>query len=237
MDIVVSSMVLEPTEEIASEDWLQFAGLETMAFPAISAEQQFAEKLHAYTLPREESENSRVKDVIDLLLLIRMEKLRTEFLRKAIEEIFKYRGTHSLPTGLTEPPANWLERFDKLRRESGLGANIDEALMKVAAYLRLPIFSREEKAVTVPQQSKCHFCQKTATSWLSNLKSGSINETEETFDFDCRCHSYRVTGLFLETNNANSNPDYWKVWADYLQKHPEKEKRILITTKSVLPSA
>ena len=39
----------------------------------ISAEQQFAEKLHAYTLPRLERVNTRTKDLIDMVLLIRRE--------------------------------------------------------------------------------------------------------------------------------------------------------------------
>jgi hypothetical protein len=37
--------------------------------PIISQEQQFAEKVHAYTLPRK-TPNSRVKDLVDILLLI-----------------------------------------------------------------------------------------------------------------------------------------------------------------------
>jgi hypothetical protein len=35
----------------------------------IAREQQFAEKIHAYTLPRNAA-NSRVKDLVDLALLI-----------------------------------------------------------------------------------------------------------------------------------------------------------------------
>jgi len=76
------------------------------------------------------------------------------------------------------------------------------------------------------------------TSWLSNLKSGAINENEETRDFDCKkCPPFRVTGMFMEMNNAKNNPDQWKAWANYLQSQQERKKRILITTKSVLPTA
>lgn len=239
MDIVVSSMVLEPIEEIASEDWLQFAGVGTMDFPAISAEQQFAEKLHAYTLPREDGENSRVKDLIDLLLLIRMEKLRIELLEKAIGEIFKYRGTHSLPSGLMEPPSNWLERFDKLRRECGLEINMDDCVAQVAAHLNLPVYVGEEKTATVPEKSKCHFCLNPATAWYSIMPNyqGAISENQLMMDFDCqKCSSYRVTRSFTEFNNADHNSDYWKRWAHYLYNRSDKEKRILITTKTALPS-
>jgi len=159
MDIVVSSMVLEPIEEIKSEDWLQFAGIKTMAFPAISAEQQFAEKIHAYTLPREEKENSRVKDLIDLVLLMKSNCLRKEGVRLAIQKIFEYRNTHNIQNNLLEPPAAWIKPFDKLRSESGLEINMDEAITQVATYLGLPVFVQEEKAITDPQSVKCHFCQ------------------------------------------------------------------------------
>lgn len=130
MDVVVSSMVLDPVEEIGSQDWLEFAGIETMLFPTISREQQFAEKLHAYTLPRDENENSRVKDVVDLLLLIRSGALRTDFLITAIGKIFEYRGTHALPGVLEAPPSNWDPKFNRLAKDCGietpLGAAFDE---------------------------------------------------------------------------------------------------------------
>lgn len=130
MDVVISSLVLDPVEEIGSQDWLKFAGIETMLFPTISREQQFAEKLHAYTLPRDENENSRVKDVIDLLLLKRSGAMKTDFLATAIGKIFEYRGTHVLPRDLGTPPSSWDSKFSRLAKDCGietsLGAAFDE---------------------------------------------------------------------------------------------------------------
>jgi len=56
VDIGIGDEVLELTT-CTGKDWLRFAGVKTSSFPAISAEQQFAEKLHAYTLPRGERMN------------------------------------------------------------------------------------------------------------------------------------------------------------------------------------
>jgi Nucleotidyl transferase AbiEii toxin, Type IV TA system len=47
----VRDEVLEPLEVVTGEDWLGFGGIAPPSFPVISAEQQFAEKLHAYTQP------------------------------------------------------------------------------------------------------------------------------------------------------------------------------------------
>ncbi|MDP2599403.1 MAG: nucleotidyl transferase AbiEii/AbiGii toxin family protein [Deltaproteobacteria bacterium] len=134
MDVVVSSLVLEPIEEIDSQNWMEFAGVEAMPFPAISKEQQFAEKFHAYTLPRDESENSRVKDLVDLILLIRTETLKTDALKTAVSKIFEYRGTHQIPQTIDRPPANWEPKFNKLVKDCGLDCDMRRAFEQVEAF-------------------------------------------------------------------------------------------------------
>ena len=68
LDAGIGDAVIQPVEIIACRDWLSFAGIAAPQVQTISREQQFAQKLHAYTLPRS-SANSRVKDLIDLALL------------------------------------------------------------------------------------------------------------------------------------------------------------------------
>jgi predicted nucleotidyltransferase component of viral defense system len=75
VDVGIRDEVLEPLDVVTGQDWLGFGGVQPPSFPVISAEQQFAEKLHAYTLPRGERANTRTKDLIDMVLLIRTEKL------------------------------------------------------------------------------------------------------------------------------------------------------------------
>ena len=73
VDLGAGDEVLEPLDEITGEDWLGFADITPIAVPALSVEQHWAEKLHAYTRPREGRTNTRVKDLIDLVLLIERE--------------------------------------------------------------------------------------------------------------------------------------------------------------------
>lgn len=136
MDVVVSSLVLEPIEEIGSQNWLEFAGIETMPFPAISREQQFAEKFHAYTLPRDESENSRVKDLIDLALLIETGELKTDDLKMVIGKVFEYRATHKIPESINPPPSNWEPKFNRMAKECGLDGDIAKAVEQVETFIR-----------------------------------------------------------------------------------------------------
>ena len=69
LDADIGDVVILPLETVECQDWLGFAGIEKPRVRMISREQQSAEKIHAYTLPRS-SPNSRVKDLVDLALLI-----------------------------------------------------------------------------------------------------------------------------------------------------------------------
>ncbi|HEV2326669.1 MAG TPA: nucleotidyl transferase AbiEii/AbiGii toxin family protein [Terracidiphilus sp.] len=68
LDAGVGDVVIQPLEVVECPDWLGFAGIKQPRVRMISREQQYAEKIHAYTLPRS-SQNSRVKDLVDLALL------------------------------------------------------------------------------------------------------------------------------------------------------------------------
>jgi predicted nucleotidyltransferase component of viral defense system len=126
VDVGIGDEVIEPLDVVTGKDWLGFGGIAAPSFPIISAEQQFAEKLHAYTLPRGERTNTRTKDLIDMMLLIRGGKLEQEKAVAAIRATFKRRATHEMPHTIDSPPADWTPVFDALARECGLAMNMKE---------------------------------------------------------------------------------------------------------------
>lgn len=134
LDVGMGDAVIPPTELIEGRDWLGFAGIASPKFLAISKEQQFAEKLHAYTLPRPDSPNSRVKDLVDMVLLARMGTLDRSVLRQAIEMTFGVRGTHSMPDSLSEPPDFWNAPFLVFMKECHINITLDDALETVSDY-------------------------------------------------------------------------------------------------------
>lgn len=103
IDIGTGDPIQEPMEYVKGRDWLDFIGVSSPAFPAITKEQQFAEKLHAYTLPRVGVTNTRVRDLLDMYLLIKM-GLDTNRVKDALHSIFKRRNSHELPSVLIPPP-------------------------------------------------------------------------------------------------------------------------------------
>ena len=102
---------------------------------AISKEQQFAEKLHAYTLPRTDAPNSRVKDLVDMILLIQMETMDSAILEQAIHTTFELRGTHAVPSILAKAPESWTSPFDAMTKECGLALTLSEAVQMLTIYL------------------------------------------------------------------------------------------------------
>lgn len=134
VDVGVGDEVLEPLEVVTGEDWLGFGGVAPPSFPIISAEQQFAEKLHAYTLPRGERVNTRTKDLIDMVLLIRGEKLDKDKTAAAVRATFLKRATHDVPRELDPPPAEWEPVFDALAKECDLPLKIREAFELVREF-------------------------------------------------------------------------------------------------------
>jgi len=99
----------------------------------IACEQQFAEKIHAYTLPRNAA-NSRVKDLVDLALLIGSDRLDKQRILDALRLTFERRGTHDLPAILSPPPSDWQVAFQALE-ECGLPTDVAAVFAGVQEYL------------------------------------------------------------------------------------------------------
>lgn len=129
LDVGAGDVVLGPLETTEGHDWLKFAGIPAAKYPTISREQHFAEKIHAYTMPRRVP-NTRFRDLVDMVLLIRMGLDRNKT-AAAIAAIFKRRDTHPVPKKLEPPPAAWTGPFVELAKECGLSTEIGAAFTVV----------------------------------------------------------------------------------------------------------
>ncbi|MBS1825629.1 MAG: nucleotidyl transferase AbiEii/AbiGii toxin family protein [Acidobacteria bacterium] len=103
VDVGIGYVIVEPIETMAARDWLAFAEIAPPSVPMIAREQQFAEKIHAYTLPRT-NPNCPVRDLVDLYLLTASGTLDRVRCADARRRTFDRRATHEVPTELTLPP-------------------------------------------------------------------------------------------------------------------------------------
>jgi predicted nucleotidyltransferase component of viral defense system len=131
LDIGIGDVWIEPHDELDLKNYLEFAGFEAPKIGVINVEQHFAEKIHAYTLPRE-SENSRVKDLVDLYLILKNEKLNTELLKQCLKDTFSRRDTHVFSAELKAPPLSWEKPFKNFE----LGIELEGCCKLVVSFLK-----------------------------------------------------------------------------------------------------
>jgi hypothetical protein len=78
--------------------------------------------------------NTRTKDLIDMVLLIRGEKLDQDKTADAVRATFLKRATHELPKELDPPPAEWEPVFDALAKECDLTITLREGFELVREF-------------------------------------------------------------------------------------------------------
>ena len=93
------------------------------ALPAVPEQYHFAEKLDAFTQVFEDRENTRVKDLVDLVLLIERGLGADAELVEAVTRSFaeKERTLHSSP--LAAPPPTWTEDYAAMAAAVRLSAS------------------------------------------------------------------------------------------------------------------
>jgi hypothetical protein len=135
LDVGIGDAVIEPLEVIEGRDWLGFAGIASPSLYMISREQQFAEKLHAYTLPRQGAANTRVRDLVDMVLLIHSGTLSKAKVVEAIRVTFDRRGTHTVPNVVPQPPIDWQRPYGALARECNLSGQLEDAFASLREFM------------------------------------------------------------------------------------------------------
>ena len=105
---------------------LSFAGIPPAEVPARPLEQHVAEKVHAYTRSYVGGRPStRVKDLIDLVMISSLFDFQTGRVSRALQAIFAARSTHTLPASLPPPPAQWRAAY---RRTAAVKVFLDPIL-------------------------------------------------------------------------------------------------------------
>lgn len=130
---VGADFLIDHVENFQATNWLGFCSIPAPIISMISIEQQFAEKVHVYTLPRTHI-NTRTKDLIDLILLSDSPNRPLESFLRSLQRVFKARNTHLLPDLLPEPPASWHKPFETIALKCGISPNLEEGFKKVSLF-------------------------------------------------------------------------------------------------------
>lgn len=114
VDVAARSEELAGTEQLPLPNTLAFAGMPEHSIEAVDRRQHFAEKLHAYTREYGGRPNTRVKDLIDLVLLIENGLAPDPTLAETVRHVFAIRRTHPVPTEIPDAPPAWSADYPAL---------------------------------------------------------------------------------------------------------------------------
>jgi hypothetical protein len=135
LDVGFGDPVLSTPEKLVGQNFLGFAGIAPAQASAIPKAQQFAEKIHAYTKPWTDRGNTRVKDLVDLVLFLTVDAPQADAIRAAVERTFELRATHAIPLELPPPPDAWGLVYDEMAVEAELNpAGMDEGFQLLVAF-------------------------------------------------------------------------------------------------------
>jgi predicted nucleotidyltransferase component of viral defense system len=108
IDIGFATEPVLEQDTLTASHLLDFADIAPIQIPTIAIEQHVAEKLHAYTRTyAADTPSSRVKDLVDLVVIANTTTIEVDRLTRAINEIFQRRATHPVPKVLPPPPSDW----------------------------------------------------------------------------------------------------------------------------------
>jgi hypothetical protein len=93
-----------------------------------------AVELHSYTQVRDYP-NSRVKDLVDMVLLTEAGMSATR-VRQVAEKTFAKRDAPDFPPVLGEPPESWARKYGPLARSCGIEEDMARAVALVREYCR-----------------------------------------------------------------------------------------------------
>lgn len=139
VDVGWGDPVVEPLERLSPPSLLAFAGIDPCVFPCYPLSQHLAEKAHAYTHPHAGGESSRVKDLVDIVLIALSTPIAGPALHGALVATYRARDNSGLPQQLPEPPEAWDSPFRALVRGTGIGITTLEQGFDVACRFFHPV--------------------------------------------------------------------------------------------------
>ncbi len=122
VDVVVRPEELIVTERLPLPGALSFASFPLRDVEVAAPAQHFAEKLHALTRRWPDRENTRVRDLVDLVMLIEDGRIEPGEARRIAGRVFTIRASHAIPEAIPDPPASWSATYAMLAADLDIEA-------------------------------------------------------------------------------------------------------------------
>jgi hypothetical protein len=144
LDVSPRTRELEATEVVALPNSLEFAGVATSQAELIDLQRHAAEKFHAMLKDFGDRENTRVRDLVDLVILSERELIELSALAASIRQVWTERGDSVPPPDLPSVPETWRGRYEALASELELDARTFPQAIALVEALWMQMFPTQE---------------------------------------------------------------------------------------------
>jgi predicted nucleotidyltransferase component of viral defense system len=144
VDVSSRPQELEETEMISLPNSMDFAGISVPEIEIIDIHRHAAEKFHGMLRDVGERENTRVRDLVDLVILREHNLLEVRRLQPALSRVWAERNQSRPPARLPPLPRGWRTRYEHLAADHRLQAGAFAAANAAVAELWTETFPNQE---------------------------------------------------------------------------------------------
>jgi hypothetical protein len=144
LDVSPRAHELDRTDRLRLANLLDFAGVPAPVVEVVDVNRHAAEKFHAMLRDFGDRENSRVRDLVDLALLIEHHLLDAAHVADAAVQVWAERDATAPPSSLPSLPTTWPERYERLAADHDLSTSSFAAAVEAVQQLWADMFPTEE---------------------------------------------------------------------------------------------
>ncbi|MGE0000054.1 MAG: nucleotidyl transferase AbiEii/AbiGii toxin family protein [Ilumatobacteraceae bacterium] len=144
LDIAPRPYELTDTDHVELPSLLAFAGVPASVVEIIDIHRHAAEKLHAMTRDFGDRENSRLRDLVDLVLMLEHEMLTSSLLAARTTAVWAEREQSNPPRDLPPLPESWANRYGPLTEQLDIDTRSYPSAVTIVADLWRAMYPNEE---------------------------------------------------------------------------------------------
>jgi hypothetical protein len=144
LDVSPRAHELHATERVPLPNSLVFAGITTPVVEIIDTHRHAAEKFHGMLRDYGDRENSRVRDLVDLVILIEQDMLDKTKVASSARDVWRERDGTEPPVKLPTLPESWPPRYEQLAADADLDTRSFSAAVVLVDGLWSEMFPTKE---------------------------------------------------------------------------------------------
>jgi hypothetical protein len=143
VDVSPRTHELDYTDFMLIPGSLDFAGIAAPVGEVIDLQRHVAEKFHAMLKVFDDRVNTRVRDLVDLIILAEHGLIELAAAAAAVRTVWAERGD-VLPSAMPPLPTSWIDRYEQLAADQGMHASTFREAVAIVTSLWTEMFPDEE---------------------------------------------------------------------------------------------